>query len=161
MEKKNQKRSKSSRLVKILGGLLAVLALALAGAGYYFFNIAVVPGKKSFVTNGTVKLTKSTPQYKQKLWYKQVTKQHWQLRSAKNNYLLRANYIPAKNSAKTVIILHGYMSNKENMGPMPSFSTSWAIIPFCQTRKLMGKARVSMSATAGWRKTTSKSGPSR
>ncbi|WP_296225906.1 alpha/beta hydrolase [uncultured Lactobacillus sp.] len=116
MEKKNQKRSKSSRLVKILGGLLAVLAMALAGAGYYFFNIAVVPGKKSFVTNGTVKLTKSTPQYKQKLWYKQVTKQHWQLRSAKNNYLLQANYIPAKNSAKTVIILHGYMSNKENMG---------------------------------------------
>ena len=111
MKKKNKKRS-NYRLVKILGGLLAVLALALAGAGYYFFNMAVVPGKKSFVTNGTVQLTKSTPQYKQKLWYKQVTKQHWQLRSANNNYLLRANYIPAKNSAKTVIILHGYMSNK-------------------------------------------------
>lgn len=115
MKKKNKKRS-NYRLVKIVGGLLAVLVLALAGAGYYFFNMAVVPGKKSFVTNGTVQLTKSTPQYKQKLWYKQVTKQHWQLRSAKNNYLLRANYIPVKNSAKTVIILHGYMSNKENMG---------------------------------------------
>ena len=113
---KKQNKSKSSRLVKILAGILAALILVLAGAGYYFFNMAVVPGKKSFVTNGTVKLTKSTPQYKQKLWYKQVKKQPWQLRSAKNNYLLRANYIPAKNSAKTVIILHGYMSNKENMG---------------------------------------------
>ena len=60
MKKKNKKRSNYC-LVKILGGLLAVLALALAGAGYYFFNMAVVPGKKSFVTNGTVQLTKSTP----------------------------------------------------------------------------------------------------
>lgn len=60
MKKKNKKKN-NYRLVKILGGLLAVLALALAGAGYYFFNMAVVPGKKSFVTNGTVQLTKSTP----------------------------------------------------------------------------------------------------
>ena len=58
---KKQKKSKSSRLVKILAGILAALILVLAGAGYYFFNMAVVPGKKSFVTNGTVKLTKSTP----------------------------------------------------------------------------------------------------
>ncbi|MEE8856962.1 MAG: alpha/beta hydrolase [Lactobacillus sp.] len=99
----------------VTGIVLAALALFLA-AGLYFFNVAEVPGKKTFVSNGTVRLKKSTPLYAEKKWYRDVKKQHWTMMSANNKYRLAAYYLPAKKSKKTIIVLHGFMSNKENMG---------------------------------------------
>ncbi len=39
------------------------------------------------------------------------------MKSSDNKYLLDANYIPSSNSKKTVVVLHGYMNNKDTMGP--------------------------------------------
>ena len=43
-------------------------------------------------------------------------KQKWIMKSADDNLTLDANYIPANNSKKTVIVLHGFMNNKDTMG---------------------------------------------
>lgn len=110
------KKFSKKRVIKWVTGIAVFLVLVFIGAGCYFFNMAIVPGQKSFVSNGTVAIKKSDPLYKEKMWYKRVKKQTWTETSVKNNYRLVANYLPAKKTKKTVIILHGYMSNKENMG---------------------------------------------
>lgn len=97
--------------------IIAVIAIAMVGAGFYFFNVACVPGHKNFVSANTLQLKKSDPLYQQKKWYLDSKKQKWYMKSASGNYKLDANYIPDGNSKKTVIILHGYMNNKDTMGP--------------------------------------------
>lgn len=82
----------------------------------YFYNVAVVPGQKSFLSQKK-KLKKTDTLYKQTKWYQNVKKQKWTMKAADDNLKLDANYIPAGNSKKTVIILHGYMNNKDTMGP--------------------------------------------
>lgn len=104
------------KLEKWIIGIIIALCIILIAAGAYFFNMAVVRGQKSFVTNGTVKIKKSDPLYKEKMWYKNAKKQTWYMKSANGKYRLVANYIPNKKSRKTAVVLHGYMSNKENMG---------------------------------------------
>lgn len=141
----------------VTGIVLAALALFLA-AGLYFFNVAEVPGKKTFVSNGTVRLKKSTPLYAEKKWYRDVKKQHWTMMSANNKYRLAAYYLPTKKSKKTVIVLHGFMSNKENMG---AYAQLWATMSCCLTRRRMDRARASTWAMADWRKLTCASGASR
>ncbi|PWT40888.1 alpha/beta hydrolase, partial [Limosilactobacillus reuteri] len=83
--------------------------------GLYFYQVAVVPGHKSFINNDT-KLVKTDPLYKEKKWYQNVHKQKWIMKSADDNLRLDANYIPVNNSKKTVIVLHGFMNNKDTMG---------------------------------------------
>ena len=61
-------------------------------------------------------LVKSDPLYREKKWYQDVHKQKWVVKSADDNLKLDANYISAANSKKTVIILHGFMNNKDTMG---------------------------------------------
>lgn len=96
--------------------IIAVLMVILVGAGYYFFNLACVPGHKSFVSANTKVVKKSDPLYSEKKWYFRQKKQHWHMLSATDHYKLDANYIPDKKSHKTAIILHGYMKNKDEMG---------------------------------------------
>ena len=81
----------------------------------YFYNVAVVPGHKTFLSSSKP-LTKSDPLYQEKLWYKKATKKHLYMMSSDNKLRLDANYIKNGNSQKTVIILHGYMNNKDGMG---------------------------------------------
>lgn len=96
--------------------IIAVVGVIFTGAGMYFYNVAVVPGQKSFLSQKK-KLKKTDSLYKQTKWYQDVKKQKWTMKSADDNLKLDANYIPAGNSKKTVIILHGYMNNKDTMGP--------------------------------------------
>lgn len=96
--------------------IIAVIAVVMVGAGFYFFNLACVPGHKSFLSANTTVIKKSDPLYSQKKWYQKTKKQKWYMKSASDNYRLDANYIPNGHSKKTVIILHGYMNNKDTMG---------------------------------------------
>lgn len=96
--------------------LLIVIVVALFGAGSYFFHVGMVPGHKSFVNNST-KIVKSDPLYKQKMWFVHAKKQKWTMTSASKNYRLDADYLPASQKiTKDVVILHGFMGNKEKMG---------------------------------------------
>lgn len=97
--------------------IIAVLCAAFVAAGFYFFNVACVPGHKGFIAANSTKVKKSDPLYQQKEWYLKAKKQKWFMQSASDNYRLDANYIPAGHSKKTVIILHGYMNNKDTVGP--------------------------------------------
>lgn len=105
---------KSKKIKIVIISILAVCGLFIA-AGLYFYQVVVVPGHKSFINNDT-KLVKTDPLYKEKKWYQDVPKQKWVMKSADDNLKLDANYIPAANSKKTVIILHGFMNNKDTMG---------------------------------------------
>lgn len=100
-----------------LASLLVLLLVAVGAAGAYFFNVAMVPSHKSFVSQPTTVLKKSDPLYREKKWFKTVKKEHWTITSASGNYRLVADYIPAaKKTTKSVLICHGFMQNKESMG---------------------------------------------
>ena len=105
---------KSKKLEITIISILAVCGVFIV-AGLYFYKVAVVPGHKSFINNNT-RLVKTDPLYKEKKWYQDVHKQKWTMKSADDNLKLDANYIPASDSKKTVIILHGFMNNKDTMG---------------------------------------------
>lgn len=97
--------------------IITIVCLIFLGAGMYFFNVACVPGHKSFIHSNTAYVKKSDPLYQEKEWYLNSKKQKWHMESASDHYRLDANYIPQKHSDKTVIILHGYMNNKDTVGP--------------------------------------------
>lgn len=104
------------RLKWWLIGLLAVVVSAFLAAGLYFYNVAVVPGHKNFISNSHV-VKKSDSLYRQKTWYLKAKKQKWQMTSADDHLRLVANYIPNKKASnKTAVVLHGYMNSKDNMG---------------------------------------------
>ena len=105
---------KRKKLWISLVAIIAVVCAIFVGAGSYFFNVACVPSKKSFISNSNV-VKKSDPLYKEKKWYFDHHKQRWYMTSASDNYKLDANYIPAGKSKKTAILLHGYMNNKNTM----------------------------------------------
>lgn len=98
-----------------LTGVLATLVVLLFAAAFYFFNVACVPGHKTFVKANTTMVKKSDPLYEEDKWYFTHPKQKWYMRSATDHYRLDANYLPDAKSKKTVIILHGYMKNKDAM----------------------------------------------
>lgn len=97
----------ASAVVQVCGGLF--------GAGMYFYNVAVVPAPKSFLAKSEpIKPGNSRyPAYK---WYQDAHKQHWFEMSATRHLKLDANYISAdKSTRKTIIIAHGFMSDKNRM----------------------------------------------
>lgn len=97
--------------------LITFLVVGFAGAGYYFYNVAIVPGHKSFLSKKQP-LKKSDPLYRQTKWYNNAKKEKWYITSTDDNLKLDANYIPAIHKTnKTVILLHGYMNTKDTMGP--------------------------------------------
>lgn len=107
---------KCKKILVWLTSCLAIIALISVGAGFYFFNVACVPGQKNFISKNTNSVKKSDPLYKEKKWYFDTKKQKWYIDSAIGNYRLDANYIPDGHSKKTAIILHGYMNNKDTVG---------------------------------------------
>lgn len=114
LKKENKKQKHWIRRTII--SLIVVLVVVLFGAGTYFFNVAMVPGQKSFINNST-KIAKSDPLYSEKMWFKNAKKQKWTMTSATGNYRLVADYIPANSTTtKNVVICHGFMGNKEKMG---------------------------------------------
>ncbi|TSO25975.1 alpha/beta hydrolase [Lactobacillus sp. LL6] len=97
--------------------IIAVISVICVGAGFYFFNVACVPSHKSFISANSDVVKKTDPLYKQKKWYYAEKKQKWYMMSADGKYKLDANYIPNNKSNKTVVLLHGYMNNKNTMAP--------------------------------------------
>lgn len=97
--------------------LVGMLLVAWGAAGAYFFHVAMVPSHKSFVSSPTTVIKKSDPLYQQKRWFQQATKQKWTMTAADGQTRLVAAYLPAAQpTTKSVIILHGFMQNKESMG---------------------------------------------
>ena len=96
--------------------IILLVCLLFTGAGYYFFKVACVPGKKSFLSSSSDVIKKSDPLYREKIWFKKTAKQKWYIESADEKFKLDANFIPYKSSNKTAIILPGYMDTKEDMG---------------------------------------------
>ncbi|MDF7638532.1 alpha/beta hydrolase [Lactobacillus sp. ESL0791] len=110
------KRIKHKKLWLTLIVFIVLVSGVFVGAGLYFFKVACVPGHKSFLSGHSAYVKKSDPLYSQKIWFKKHKKQKWSIKSADGKYRLVANYIPDKNSRKSVIILPGYMDTKEDMG---------------------------------------------
>ena len=104
------------RWLRWLIGVAATLLIMIFAAGGYFFHVAMVPGHKDFINNNT-KIVRSDPLYQQKKWYQDVHKTRWTIKSATGNYRLDAWYVPAaKKTNKSVLIAHGFMGNKDQMG---------------------------------------------
>jgi len=107
---------------RLKGWLIALVVLVvlvcggLVGASLYFYNMTVASGKKAFVATST-KLKRTDPMYDAKKWYQTVPKQRWTEKAAGANLNLVADYVPAaKTTKKTVVLVHGFGSDKEAMG---------------------------------------------
>lgn len=107
---------------RLKGWLIALVVLVvlvcggLVGASLYFYNMTVASGKKAFVATST-KLKRTDPLYDAKKWYRTVPKQRWTEKAAGANLNLVADYVPAaKTTKKTVVLVHGFGSDKEAMG---------------------------------------------
>ena len=96
--------------------IILLVCVLFTGAGFYFFKVACVPGKKSFLSSSSKVIKKSDPLYREKIWFKKTVKQKWYIESADEKFKLDANFIPYKTSNKTAIVLPGYMDTKEDMG---------------------------------------------
>ncbi|UQS84553.1 alpha/beta hydrolase [Apilactobacillus apisilvae] len=103
-------------LLTTIGIFFFLICFGFLGAGLYFYHVAVVPGKKNFLSKQ--KISKSSPLYPGTEWYKNAKKYRWTQMSTTDHLKLVANYLPAdKKTNKTVIVAHGYMGNKEQMAP--------------------------------------------
>ena len=60
---------KCRKILVWLTSCLAIIALILVGAGFYFFNVACVPGQKNFISKNTNSVKKSDPLYKEKNFF--------------------------------------------------------------------------------------------
>lgn len=90
-------------------------AMGLAGAGWlavseYFFKYALTPYKKEPDSKA---ITEADPLYDDKIWFKNFAKQTWHL-DIKTDLRLFANYLD-HHAQKTVILLHGFMSDGDSM----------------------------------------------
>ncbi|MBV0915237.1 alpha/beta hydrolase [Apilactobacillus sp. HBW1] len=109
-------KKKTKILLATVITLIVLTVVGFVSAGMYFYNVAVVPSHKTFLSNDKIK--KNSPLYAGTKWYYNVKKIHWTQKSATGNLKLVANYIPAdKKTNKTVVIAHGYMGSKEKMAP--------------------------------------------
>ena len=97
----------NKRLKHWLIGILivvGVICIGIGSAGYYFYNMAVARGKKTFINNSTA-IKKSDPLYHEKSWYRGTKKLVWHETSATKHFKLVANYVPAsKQTNKTIVI---------------------------------------------------------
>lgn len=107
---------------KILLGLGAVsFSVAAIAHVKYYYEYAFTPKHKKFIKQPTNAVEKNDPLYKEKTWFLNEEKQTWRIKSANDKYELVASYIPKAESHKTVILLHGFMSNKYSMGKYAYF----------------------------------------
>jgi fermentation-respiration switch protein FrsA (DUF1100 family) len=103
------------RAIKIVVALMVLLIIGLTGAGLYFYNYAVVPSEKDFLSKGTPG-TDTTAKNPEETWFKdEKNRSYWEL-TATDGLKLKAIYLPAdKQTDKNVIMAHGYMGNAETM----------------------------------------------
>lgn len=96
-------------LIILIAGVVVEL-----GIGNYFYNYAVSNSPKSFIAKAAP-LDSKDPNYNDLNWFKnKAHKETWSQESA-DHLALSADYI-ANKSKKTVIIAHGYMGSRQDMG---------------------------------------------
>lgn len=104
--------------MKFLKWFIIIFVVSLAGgliyAGNYFYDYAVVPSEKDFLSSDSKTKTKEEKENEE--WYiDENNRQNWTLRS-QDGLKLSANFLPAqKQSGKTAILAHGYMDTAETM----------------------------------------------
>lgn len=97
---------KKRRIIKILCGLMVVLALGYVGMSAYFFHTAQVRAKKSFVSGGRLKSTDRL--YPQQQAWLALDKKPVELKT-KDGLLLKGEYVPAARPTKKIaIVIHGF-----------------------------------------------------
>ncbi|MEO2523249.1 alpha/beta hydrolase, partial [Enterococcus faecalis] len=113
-----------NRWLKILIALIVVIAIGLIAAGLYFYNYAVVPGKKDFINENTP--GSKVVQTPEGAWFKDdKNRQEWSITS-EDGLRLKAIYLPAdKKSNRTVIMAHGYMGSAETMSVFAKMYHDW------------------------------------
>lgn len=93
--------------------LFAVIVIGVTGGSFYLYHFAFEPTPK--VLNHSSQKNQQTLKTNQ-AWLKHVRKQTWHETSATDHLKLVADYVPAANqTAKTIVVAHGYMGNKEQM----------------------------------------------
>lgn len=97
------------RIYKIIGIVIVLLIIGLGFAGNYFYNYAVIPSEKDFLSPKAEAAEKKDP------WFDGKTRENWYQVSS-DDLKLRAIYLPAeKDQNKTAILAHGYMGEAEEM----------------------------------------------
>ena len=106
------RKHKKAWLIGILS-VIGVMVAGLVGASLYFYQYAFVPSKKSFLSGKESRIITDS-----KVWLKSVHKETWTEQAAGDKLKLVADYVPAaKPTNKTIVVAHGYMTNKEYMAP--------------------------------------------
>ncbi|WP_225420391.1 alpha/beta hydrolase [Lapidilactobacillus bayanensis] len=102
------------KIIIIVAILFVVGSVIELGIGNYFYNYAVSNHPKSFIAKAKP-LQKKDPNYADLNWFKnQAKKVVWSQESA-DHLALKADYID-NHANKTVIIAHGYMGSRQEMG---------------------------------------------
>ncbi|MFZ8765718.1 alpha/beta hydrolase [Enterococcus diestrammenae] len=100
--------------------LSIVLVLVLASGvieliiGNYFYDYAIKNDAKDFIPQG-VSLDTENPNYEALNWYKNEVKKTLWTQESTDGLLLKSDYLE-NHSEKTVIIAHGYMGSRQDMG---------------------------------------------
>ncbi|GKQ43173.1 alpha/beta hydrolase [Companilactobacillus sp. RD055328] len=103
--------NKKKKLIVWVSSIVLIIVAILTAASLYFYQLAFVPGDKSFLE--TEKVTKADTEAKK--WLKE-NKVVWNQTSATDNLKLVASYVPAKEKTKkTIVVAHGYMGKKEDL----------------------------------------------
>lgn len=101
-------------VTKIMIVIVILLFILLIGAGLYFYNYAVVPSKKDFLSNDTPG-TGINQSAEEKWFTTKENRTNWTLTSD-DELKLHAIYLKAdENTNKNVIMAHGYMGTAEAM----------------------------------------------
>lgn len=105
-------------MMKYLKWIVVILGVSLVGglvyAGNYFYDYAVIPSEKDFLSPDTDTITEETQ--KIETWYTDETnRSRWNLQS-EDGLNLSAIFLPAdQQEGKTALLAHGYMDTAESM----------------------------------------------
>ncbi len=105
---------KMIRLSKYFAVLLVLATLISVGASFYFFHVAQVREDKSFINDGP--RSELNPLHQSEIAFDKLkAEKRWMTNRGKRQV---AFYLPANQKTnKTVIVVHGFTTNKENMKP--------------------------------------------
>ncbi|MDR3241898.1 MAG: alpha/beta hydrolase [Lactobacillaceae bacterium] len=110
-----KKWSRARKIWTSIVSLILVIAIILASAGAYFFYVAEVRAKKSFVNSGA--LTAKDPLYSQQEAWRKYSATKWEIK-AKDGTKLVGSYVPAaQKTDKTALVIHGFGVDHVAMEP--------------------------------------------
>lgn len=102
------------RKLSLLVWILLIIFLVSVGASFYFFHVAQIREEKSFINNS--ERSKNNPLYTYEQSFEQLTKKT--LWMTNQGLKQDAWYVPAATATdKTVIVVHGFTNDKEDMKP--------------------------------------------